>query len=263
MTESTESAKPDALAQGFRYPPDRVTEPCLTYMARIMELRDFISFYFTFVNTSVELGKRVPESERPKSREEGSEVLKYNFSTHRQFFNEVILSRAVESFDHYVTTVLRDIFLAQPALLKSEGKLDISAVIDAGNYDDLIWQIVEKKVLDLSYSSLSDLRQFILSRTKIDLFPTPEAFAMVLIASEVRNLIAHNDCRVNEVFRRKTAGVPSDLEIPESGRIKITDEWVRRASYTLDGVVFRFDELVGEKYEVRTLNRMTSFIMRD
>lgn len=263
MSESHVDAEDiDHLAAGFQMPPDRVTEPCLTYMARIMELREFISFYFTFVKSSTELGKLIPPEARATGGEAGPKVLTYNFSAHRQFFNEVILSRAVESFDLYVTTILRDIFLSKPVLLKSEGKLDIASVIDAGSYEDLIWQIVEKRVLELSYSSLSDLRHFIQSRTNIDLFPSADAFEMALVASEVRNLIAHNDCRVNDLFRRKTGGVGLGLQISDSGRILIDDEWIRRACYALDGIVFRFDELVGEKFDVRLLNRASSFILR-
>lgn len=252
----------DPLSEGFRNPPDRVTEPCLTFMARIMELRDFTSFYFNFVKTSTALGQLVPEDKQLHAGPKGLEILNYNYSKHRSFLNQIMLSRAIESFDLYLTTILRDIFLVKPEILKSEGSIDVASIIEAGTYDDLIWRIVERKVHELSYKSLGELRKFVATRTGIELFPTTAAFEMTIIASEIRNLIAHNDCVVNDLFQLRTKGVSIQLEVSDTGRVQITDEWLRRASYTLDGLVFRFDELAAEKFNLPTLNRVTAFVLR-
>jgi hypothetical protein len=107
--------------------------------------------------------------------------------------------------------------------------------------------LVEKKLNELSYESLRALREYIKDRTNLDLFGTDAAFEETLLASEIRNLIAHNDCVLNSVFTKKTEGI--DLPLPVSNKtIQITDEWLRRTSYTLDRVVFRFDELASEKF---------------
>jgi hypothetical protein len=252
----------DPQAEGFRDPPYRVTEPCLTYMARIMELRTLVSFYFSFVKTSHELGKLIPKDMKEIAGAKDLRVLEYNYSSQRPLVNQIMLSRATESFDLYLTTILRDIFLSRPEMLKSEGTIDIATVIETGNYGDLIWQIVERKVRDLSYKPLSELRKFTASRTGIDLFPSPETFEVTVVASEVRNLIAHNDCVVNDLFKVRTKGIAMPLEVSDTGRIKIDDVWLRRTSYTLDSIVFRFDELAAAKFGLRTLSRMGSIIFR-
>lgn len=257
----SEGAKVDSTKEGFRQPPDQLTEPCLTYMARIMELREFVSFYFGFVKTSADLRRRIPVAEDDES-DKGLQVLRYEPSRHGSFMNQIMLSRAIESFDLYLTTVLRDVFLARPEMLKSEGTVDVATVIEVGNYQDLVWLIVEKKVHELSYKPLSELRRFIQSRTGIDIFPNEEVFETTIVASEVRNLIAHNDCVANEVFSSRTNKIAVPLEISSTGRVIIDDEWLRRASYTLDSLVFRFDELASHKFNLRTLNRMTSFVAR-
>ena len=252
----------DPAAEGFGYPADQVTEPCLIYMARVMELRRFVAFYFQFVKSSSELNELTPERGGPESGTSPFELFEYDHSEYQQFVNQIMLSRAVESFDLYLTTVLRDIFLSRPQLLKSEGTVDVATVINAASHEDLIWQIVERKVHELSYKSLSDLRKFVQTRTGIDLFPTEESFEMTILASEIRNLIAHNDCRVNEVFRSKTKGLKLTAEISDTAFVKIEDEWLRRASYNLDGVVFRFDQLALPKFDLKLFNRMSSFIIR-
>lgn len=252
----------DSKAQGFGYPEDQVTEPCLIYMARIMELREFVSFYFNFVKSSSKLKNLIPVAENPEPGGGTFELLKYEHSAYQQLTNQIMLSRAVESFDLYLTTILRDIFLSRPQLLKSEGTVDIASVIDAVSHEDLIWQIVERKVHELSYKSLADLRKFVQSRTGIDLFPDEEAFEMTILASEIRNLIAHNDCRANNIFRTKTAGLKLAASLTTTGFVKIEDEWLRRASYTLDGLVFRFDQLALPKFDLKLFNRMSSFTLR-
>ncbi|MBM7850961.1 hypothetical protein JOD31_001186 [Methylopila capsulata] len=261
MHDSTEKPN-DPLAEGFCNPPDGVTEPCLTYIARVMELRDFVGFFFNFVKTSVALGGLVPQDARTQADVKAFAVLRYDYSKHRPFVNQIMLSRAIESFDLYLTTTLRDIFLARPEMLKSEGSIDIASVIEAGSYDELILRISERKIHDLSYKSLGELRKFIQSRTGIDLFHNDASFEMTVLASEVRNLIAHNDCVVNDIFRARIKRVSSQLDVSETGRVQITDEWLRRASYTLDGIVFRFDQLAAEKFALQTVNRMGAFILR-
>ena len=228
-----------------------------------MELREFVAFYFNFVKTSHELGKLIPAEVKAAAAPKQWELLEYNYSRQRPLVNQIMLSRATESFDLYLTTILRDIFLSRPEMLKSDGAIDIATIIEAGNYEDLIWQIVERRVHDLSYKPLSELRKFIESRTGIDLFPSAEAFQATVVASEVRNLIAHNDCQVNDLFRVRTKGFAMPLEISNTGRIMIGDDWLRRTSYALDHIVFRFDELAASKFGLRTLSRMGAFIIRD
>lgn len=253
----------DPLAEGFRDPPDWVTEPCLTYVARVMELREFVSFYFSFVKSSKEMAKIIPSEAIEKSGRDAFKTLQYDYSKQRPLMNQIMLSRAIESFELYLTTAMRDIFLSRPEMLKSEGKIEISAVIEAGNYSDVIWEIVNKKLHELSYKSLADLRSFISKRTGIELFQNEAAYEMTVLSSEIRNLIAHNDCVVNDVFKARTKGIDLPLEVSSTGRILIDDIWLRRASYTLDSLVFDFDERSSAKFEVRTLNRMASFVLRD
>lgn len=260
---TTDEASTDKSSkEGFASPSENVTEPCLTYMARIMELRDFIWFYFNFVKTSKSLSAMIPETTKAQVGPKEIGVLEYNYSSQRPFINQIMLSRATESFDLYLTTILRDIFLKRPEMLKSAGAIDVATVIDTGNYDDLIWQIVERKVHELSYKPLKELRKFIRTRTGIELFPSQETFEKALIASEIRNLIAHNDCIVSDLFRSRTNGIDLPLEVSSTGRIILEDEWLRRTSYTLDSLVFSFDQNAIKKFGLQSHFRQASFILR-
>jgi hypothetical protein len=135
-------------------------------------------------------------------------------------------------------------------MLKSESPIDVATIIQSRNFEDILSYVAERRLRDLSFKPLSDLGKFIESRTGINLFATPYVFRTVLLASEVRNLIAHNDCLVNDVFRRRVGdALPAD-NISEAGKFLITDGWVRTASYVLDGVVFDFDVQAAAKFSI-------------
>jgi hypothetical protein len=251
----------ESRALGFRDPPDHVTQPCLVYMARVTELRSFIRFYFNFIKASEYIAKRLETlgDKQSLSQEGPLRRVVYNFSQHRQLVNEIMPSRAVESFDLYVVSIMRDLFLAKPEMMKSEGAIDVSAVIESGSYDEIVSRIAERKVHELSYKSLAELRKFITSRTGVDLFRTQEIFDLALAISETRNLIAHNDCVVNDVFRAKTRGCGSLPEESSNGKLIVSDDWVRRGCYTLDGAVFDFDVAVSAKFNLPTRNYHETF----
>ena len=147
-------------------------------------------------------------------------------------------------------------------MLKSEGKIDVSDVIDLGNIEDIIAKVAERKLHELSYKPLTALQSYIQKTTGIDLFGSKDVFDIVLVASEVRNLIAHNDCCINDVFRNRVKDAEQDYEVSERGKLQISDEWMRRASYTLDGVVFRFDEAICQKFDIEKHNKFGTFFLR-
>lgn len=244
----------------FRVPADHITLSCFEYMARIMELRGFIGFFFNMVKSSQKISEGIPEL---KEEADKYKLIKYNYSSHRQLVNEIMLSRAVETFDLYLQRILVSIFLSKPEILKSEGKIEISTVIDIKNSEDLIAYIAERKINELSYKSLDDLSKYIKNTTGIDLFENEETHDTILMASEIRNLIAHNDCKANERFLKKTKETKEEIEISDNGKIIISDEWMRTASYTLDGAVFRFDELAAEKFSLKTSFRYGMFMIRE
>jgi hypothetical protein len=245
--------------RGFVEPPDYITVSCFDYMARIMELRSFIGLFFNIVKSSNIISDGIPEL---KAETDKYKLVEYNYSSHLQLVNEILLSRAVETFDLYLQKILVTIFLSKPEMLKSEEKIEISTVIDLKDSESLIAYIAERKLNELSYKSLSDLSKYIKNTTGIDLFENEEVYHIILIASEIRNLIAHNDCKANERFFRKTKETKEKLDISESGKIIISDDWMRSASYTIDRAVFRFDEQASKKFSLKTSYRFGMFMLK-
>jgi hypothetical protein len=158
--------------------------------------------------------------------------------------------------------MLGDIFLSRPEMLSADGDVKIGKILELRTFDEIVRHLVEKRVNEISYSSLSDLRKYIRQRTNIDLYRDDEQFAVVLLATEVRNLIAHNDCIVNDIFLRKTNLTMTDLPLSETGRYRITDEWLHQVIDGLASVVFAFDDAAAKKFDLAVRNRFHTFVMR-
>jgi hypothetical protein len=155
-------------------------------------------------------------------------------------------------------------------MLKSESPIDVAKVFELRDFDNIVSYLVERKLHELGYKGLSELKKYIESRTGLTLFKSDDAFNKVLLASEIRNLIAHNDCRKNKRFESQlpsntmaTLNVSDSFDgSPYGGKVILSDEWVRDAGEVLDSVVFDFDEAAAQKFGLKTLNRMTSFLFR-
>jgi len=239
---------------------------CFVYMARAMQLRNFSRFFFGVIEHAEDfVSGLTPDSQAEFMREAHKYKSKdVEYSANRHFVYELMLSRSIETFDLYLLLVLREIFEISPEILKSETPIELSVIFEFRTFEEIISYAAERKLHELSFKSLSDLRKYISTRTGLELFKTEDIFATVLIATEVRNLIAHNDCRVNDVFQRRIKGyAKEEFPVSEMKKFIIGDTWLRNACSVLDTVAFDFDEAVAAKFKVRTLNRMTSFLYRD
>ena len=243
MKEDHETLESNAEANRFRLPPQQITAGCAAYMDRVHELHEFVSAFFVMVKSFESLTAEVQKINPvalDNLRQRTLPAL-YNYSTHRQFVNEIILSRTVESVDLYVLTTLREIFRVRPEMLKSEAPIAVATVVELRTFEEILTYIAERRLHELSFKPLSELNKFIESRTGIPLFNSPEAYRTALIASEVRNLVAHNDCLINDLFRLRVGDAISKEDIARSTKYDISDQWMREASYELDGIVFDFD----------------------
>ncbi|WP_441229728.1 hypothetical protein AB7828_06525 [Tardiphaga sp. 215_C5_N2_1] len=243
-------------------PQELVTWPCLDYIFRVNEINNFASFFFGIVGSRDAIAGAMTQESCERFALEADKYSEESTSLDRQMVQQMLLSRMVESFNHYVTSMLGDIFLSRPEMLSADGDVKIGKILELRTFDEIVRHLVEKRVNEISYSSLSDLRKYIRQRTNIDLYRDDEQFAVVLLATEVRNLIAHNDCIVNDIFLRKTNLTMTDLPLSETGRYRITDEWLHQVIDCLASVVFAFDDAAAKKFDLAVRNRFHTFVMR-
>jgi hypothetical protein len=257
---------PDAKQMSYREAPaDHITIACFTYIARVMEARKFDRFFFGVVAASASFANGMT----PESKAEFEEaVANYRFDPHRfaphhQFINELLLARAIESFDLYLLHILRLIFSLHPELIIDPSRFEAELAKSELEPDDFLHSLAERKLHELGNSDLAQLRSYFEKELGIALFKDRADYANALLASRVRNLIAHNDGRVNRIFLKKTSGLPMKPK-PEFGkRYVVSTDWLHDLCSALDSVVFNFDEVSIGQFALPTFNRFGSFLLRD
>jgi hypothetical protein len=138
---------------------------------------------------------------------------------HRQFFMEVILVRQVENYLNYLSSLLKETFVARPEVLRSAEKIDLEVVLRHDSIEDLVRTVAERKVESLTYSSFLDLAAYFNDKFHIILFPDTDV-PSVVTAIETRNISVHNRCIVNQRYISRTGEDPSQM-----GQIKAL--WVQ------------------------------------
>jgi hypothetical protein len=124
---------------------------------------------------------------------------------HRQFILEVILVRHVENYLNYLSSLLREVFLARPEALRSMEKIEVETVLRHDSIEDLVKTITERKVEALSYSSFADLADYFLEKFHITLVSDSKRH-LFIEAIETRNISVHNRCIINQRFVSRTGG---------------------------------------------------------
>ncbi|MEE8343205.1 MAG: hypothetical protein V3R51_05325 [Gammaproteobacteria bacterium] len=134
-----------------------------------------------------------------KNRKSPLDELKKN----RQFFMEIIVVRHVENYLNYLSSMLREIFVSRPETLRSSEKIDLETVLRHGSINDLVLTIAERKVENLTYSSIQDLEEFFSERFHLKLIEDDQRKVLV-DAIETRNISVHNRCVINKRYIART-----------------------------------------------------------
>lgn len=216
--------RPTAADLGVRLPRSGTTA-YLEFLSSFRQINGFLKFLLYVVSASehsaqVAHDALVDVEHDPVNRAQMIEDWKKrrgpvsHLAEHRQFLLEVILVRHVENYLNYLSSLLREIFIARPEALRSSEKIDLETVLTHNSINDLVRTVTERKVESLSYSSFSDLAEYF--QDKFHLALTTEGHRAVLVdAIETRNISVHNRCIIN---RRYMARV--NVEASQLGRVR-------------------------------------------
>lgn len=115
----------------------------------------------------------------------------------RQQVYHIQWSRAIDSFQVYVTAVLREILLQKPEIMKSSEKLTFEEVLNTGNFDGVVALMVEKVITPLA--GFKALEAWFEKR-KIPLVVSEAERKILGEAIGTRNIIVHNSGIVNQRY---------------------------------------------------------------
>lgn len=167
-------------------------------------------FFFDIISTAEEFDKMRIYVAKSLANINGDEPDKedlkhkatYRVKRHIKLIREIWLCRLVECYENYLSSILKDVFLCCPDILKSSETVKIDEILKYDTMEEFVKELTERKVSELSYSSFDDLFDFFDKKLKIKIIDEGNK-GFIREAIETRNISTHNDCVINKRYISK------------------------------------------------------------
>lgn len=149
-------------------------------------------------------------------------------------------------FEAALSDIIRAILLYRPQILKSKKMISYEDILNESDINSLIAKIVDKEVSDLTYGSTDDLIEYFRGKLQMPIDFLPEEKDDLNWCKAQRNLLVHNQGRVDAKFLRGRA--IGKYSIGES--IIITEVDWENARCLLEGIVLALESAVIRKFKL-------------
>lgn len=197
----------------------------------------FLDHYLSVLNIIDDLGNILYPSSAsvPTTNQEGKILMR------------ILLSSCADNFEIYLTDLLYEIYLANPATLKSSQPITTKEVLDCADMQEFVLYWAKKKLNKLQRGSV---KGFIADNSQIKdlnvLDDTQQDHIEKIL--QIRHLYAHRNGIVDEKFLQF---YPGQYNINEEHQLSIED-MLSHFSYLID-IVDKIDNAAILKYQLATL----------
>jgi hypothetical protein len=186
------------------------TEACYKFQRQHHEIFDFFFFGMKLAKHSdfvrVTAAEALAKSENPEYRQSSKDVKEdpepafRKFRSFASYQSEIMVTRSVDNFLWYVSTLLQTCMIKRPEILRSKEQIKTEDILKFSKRADLVQFLIDRKVNELSYGGLRRLEEFLDQSLGMPLFSSEDERTLVTIAVELRNIYIHNRGIVNELF---------------------------------------------------------------
>lgn len=170
-------------------------------------------------------------------------------SINRTLLTEMLLGRLTDNFLTYLSELLNFIFSEKPEMVLSEkGSLDIKRIFEADSLEELRNEIIEEKVNQLSYKSVTALAEYLKDKLGFSVFEDKTEEGIVIKTIEARNIIVHNRSKINARYNSRV-GSPND-EVGERLEVYFSD--IVRLNGYFDELTKKIDSKAVKKFKLVT-----------
>ena len=120
--------------------------------------------------------------------------------------SQLFVARLVDTFQTFLEEFLREVFVAQPGLLKRADPVSMEEVLSHKTLQSFTETAIERRILKLAYKSFRDLRNEIQKDLTFQLVVNGRDAARLERLFDVRNLITHNYGIINKFFLSRHPG---------------------------------------------------------
>lgn len=149
-------------------------------------------------------------------------------------------------FEAALSDIIRAALLYRPQMLKSKRMISYEDILSEPDMGSLVAKIVDKEISDLTYGSIDDLIEYLKNKLHIPIDFLPEEKEELNWCKAQRNLLVHNQGRVDAKFlQMKAVGKYSMGEC-----IVITELDWDDARYLLERIVLALESAVIRKFRL-------------
>lgn len=251
--EWPENHKPWGLSWNVIKPPIRGSKAAHRFFvgwADTNHLLAFVLYMVAHIEETNSVIRRYMQGLDASSALDGTENAKTPreiLAHHRQLLSEMLLTRHVDNLLTYLSSLLHEVFVRKPELLRSSEKIEVREVLERESLDDMVRLLAERKVQSLAYQSFSEVSAYFAEQLGVVLFHEAD-LPIVVEAIETRNISAHSGCIINSRYLARTR---RDVELAGSLR-KLSLGEVEELAILLGRAVSRVDKYVGNKFQLES-----------
>jgi hypothetical protein len=238
--------------------PQKMTEPAEGYFLASLQIFGLFNFvvntvisgdYMTYIAKKALAGEEIEKEIDPAilaSKEPGPRT--FQLRKYRQELLQAIFSRIVDNFEVYLVDILREVLKQKPEILRSrQQNITLEYLLQFQKIEDLIQDIIERKVNSLSYKGFLDIKQWY-EEKGIPLIVDKEHSQGVVEIIAMRNIIVHNRGRVDEKYLR---AIPtSSIKIGELRELSV--DYLFSTLSILNTIVSETDHEIAQKFDLVT-----------
>ncbi|MEE4740602.1 hypothetical protein V2K88_02870 [Pseudomonas alliivorans] len=149
-------------------------------------------------------------------------------------------------FEAALSDIIRVALLFRPQILKSKKMISYEDIFGESDLESLVAKIVDKEISDLTYGSIDDLIEYLKNKLYIPIDFLPEEKDELNWCKATRNLLVHNQGRVDAKFLKMTA--KGKYLMGES--IVVTESDWNDARHLLERIVLALESAVIRKFKL-------------
>lgn len=117
----------------------------------------------------------------------------------------IVLCQNIQSFDQFMVKLLKKVFTQRSEIFNDkEYKIQMSEVLKCKTIEEVIDRVATRKIHELGYESFEDVISYLNTKLKLNFDVTTEEYFYVCEMFLARNIIVHNDSRINEIYLQRT-----------------------------------------------------------
>jgi hypothetical protein len=173
----------------------------------------------------------------------------------REFSHQLsrnLVTSMANNFNCYLSELLQEVMLKKHAVLRSNENVTTAEVLQFTKMADVRSLLVDRKLTELSYGGLRQIRTFISDRLGVEMFETEDQERLLTVFLELRNIHTHNRGIINQLFLNRAGKLQHDDFNFTKGQLYHVsfDEFVLLSRNSID-VALGLDQKIANKFKIK------------